>query len=195
MNVKSIRGYLDLFISGQNEAKNAIAKAFHMYHVKIQHPDASIPTDNVLITGPTGAGKDFMLDILMAKSGLPVVKDSMIGKTGEAYIGKNKLSNTYDKFSSQQKYGIVVLAEADKVLMNPEDPLNTELINVLENGEISGRRTDSFLHILQGAFQDIYDKEGPVTKDKLRNYGVREEILGRLPVEVNIPPPYVENLV
>jgi ATP-dependent Clp protease ATP-binding subunit ClpX len=193
-NIASIKGYLDLFVPKQEKAKTELAKAFHLYHTKMSQPGLELPMTNILLTGPTGSGKTYMIKLLAEKAELPIAQTNITGKVPNGFAGE-QLDNIFDQFSQNQKYGIVYLDEVDKVLLNPGDPLNNELIGMIENGEVRGRKTKDYLFVLSGAFQDIYNKDGKINRDNLLKNGVREEILGRLPIQVDLDAPTIDTMV
>ena len=62
-NPKNIKAVLDDFVMGQESGTKAIAMAVaeHLLQVRARqerdYPDYELPTDNVLLIGPTGCGK------------------------------------------------------------------------------------------------------------------------------------------
>ncbi len=200
-NINSIIGYLNLFVPEQEEAKVEMAKAFHLYHLRANaQSDLELPLANVLLVGPSGAGKTYMVNLLAKKAGLPIASTNATGKVPEGYTG-TPLAEVFEQFSKTQDKGIVYIDEADKVLLEVSNPLNNEFIGFLENGEVRGRQTRNYLFIMSGACQGIYKakksrgESGEITKEDLIAYGVREEILGRVPILVNIRPPTLETTV
>ncbi len=194
-DIKSILGYLDLFVPNQEIAKRKIAKAFHLYHVKMSNPDRDIPLANILGIGPSGCGKSYMIEGLARKAELPIASTKATGKVPMGFGRGEQLSEVFEQFAENQKYGIVYIDEADEILLDRRNGLNEELIGFLERGEVSGRKTDNFLFIFAGAFQELYKKHGDVTRDILMEAGIRDELLGRLPIIVNYHPPTVETML
>jgi hypothetical protein len=89
----------------------------------------------------------------------------------------------------------------DKIVMDRNHPLTNELIGMLENGEVRGRKTENYMFILSGAFQQIFNdqkKSGQaspkITREDLEKYGVRDELLGRIPLIANLTPPTLETM-
>ncbi|MBT7902804.1 AAA family ATPase [Candidatus Woesearchaeota archaeon] len=201
MNPESIINYLDNYVVGQTEGKQELAKAFHLYHLKLQTGNPLLPKSNVLILGPSGSGKTYMIELLAKKAQLPMAKTNAAGKVSAAYSG-DRFVDVFDQFSESQTTGIVYVDEVDKVLLNPGNPVNSELTGCLENGEVGGRHTGGYLFILSGAFQPLYDykrrllaqqtEDGVVipagyegieiTRDDLQEVGISPEILGRVPI-------------
>ena len=141
-NINSIIGYLNLFVPEQEEAKIEMAKAFHLYHLRANaQGDLELPLANVLLVGPSGAGKTYMVNLLAKKAGLPIASTNATGKVPEGYTG-TPLTEVFEQFSQTQDKGIVYIDEADKVLLDVSNPLNNEFIGFLENGEARGRQTD-----------------------------------------------------
>ncbi len=202
LNINSIIGYLDLFVPEQQEAKVELAKAFHLYHLRRdpKNERLKLPLANMIIVGPSGSGKTYMVDLLARKAQLPIARTTATGKVPEGFSG-TPLAEVFERFTEKQKYGIVHIDEADKVLLDIQNPLNNELIGFIEKGEVRGRRTDNYLFILSGAFQDVYNLkkmhglERHITKDDLLHLGIREELVGRLPILVNLTPPTLQTML
>ena len=196
-NPQSIVDYLNNYVVGQDEAKQELAKAFHFYHLRQLTGNGKIPKANILVIGPSGSGKTYMVDLLAKKAELPIAKVNL----ASGY----SLEKAFEQFSDTQSTGIVYADEVDNVLLNPADPVNSDLENCLENGTVGGRNTSGFLYILSGAFQKLYDwkkqiietqtgkeidgYEGiEITMEDLRAVGIPREILGRVPIVANLKP-------
>lgn len=216
---RSIVQYLDQYVAGQEDAKKELAKAFHLYHLGLQDKTGKMPKSNIMLIGPSGSGKTYMVELLAKKAQLPMGKTNTTGKVPNGVPGEH-YSDVFEQFGRSEQ-GIVYIDEVDKVLLNPEHPMNNELIGLIENGEVNGRNTGKYLFILSGAFQPLYDAmreqriqaaepkvgfnqeeqeveqayEGlRVTRDILQECNVSREILGRVPIISNVNALTVDDL-
>lgn len=126
---KDIKEHLDRFVIGQDEAKKALSIAVcdHynqiIQHQKDQNSEAAqhFSKQNVLISGPTGVGKTYMIKQIAKLVGVPFVKADATRFSETGYMGSNvddlikDLVNQADGNIEQAQYGIVYLDEADKL--------------------------------------------------------------------------------
>ncbi len=124
---KDIKEYLDQFVIKQDEAKKALAIAIcdHYYHAqKLQQSssaDYEYNKQNVLILGPTGVGKTYLIKKVAELLGVPFVKADATRFSETGYVGSNvddlirDLVNRAEGDIKKAQYGIVYLDEADKL--------------------------------------------------------------------------------
>lgn len=144
---KQIKAYLDRFVIGQDDAKVALAIAVcdHYNHVsallkgleKSAHA-ANPPAQkeyhkqNVLITGPTGSGKTYMIKQIAKLIGVPFVKADATRFSETGYVGANvddlikDLVHEADGDIERAQFGIVYLDEADK-LASPKERIGRDV--------------------------------------------------------------------
>jgi len=139
---QDIKAYLDRYVIKQDEAKKAIAIAVcdHYNHVKRCHenPEDSLENyskQNVLMLGPTGVGKTYLVKLIAKLVGVPFVKADATRFTETGYVGANvddlirDLVTQADGNIELAQYGIIYLDEADK-LASP---------NNISGRDVSGR--------------------------------------------------------
>lgn len=120
---KEMVEYLDRFVIGQEEAKKALAVAVSSHYRRIEAgvEDVKIPKSNVLIQGPTGSGKTYILKLLANLMDVPfcIVDASLI--TEAAYKGKDLESVITELYQSagedkeKAEKGIIYMDEFDKL--------------------------------------------------------------------------------
>ena len=186
----SIVSYLDMHVVGQREAKEELARSFHLYHLSLQDGGRKLPVPNLMLAGPPGSGKTLMVGLLAAKAELPIATVSIAGKVASGYAGEAFLK-VFDLFG-RSPVGICCIDDVDEILLNPRDPLNEELVACLE--QVRGKPTTGYLFILSGTFQQIRDIKAQrslgdpsrVTRRDLLKCGVSRRLLGRIPTVVNL---------
>lgn len=128
-----IKSYLDQYIIGQEEAKKVLSVAVYNHYKKIIHRSESttgteIDKSNVLICGPTGAGKTMIIKTIakMLNVGCYVQDSSKV--TASGYVGSDVeeclvgLLRTCDYNIQKAQMGIVVFDEVDKIAKKDAGP-------------------------------------------------------------------------
>ncbi|MBM3215305.1 AAA family ATPase [Candidatus Poribacteria bacterium] len=128
MKPKEVKAYLDRFIIGQEDAKRALAIAIcdHYNHIRDCERDPKLrdvdfSKQNVLMVGPTGVGKTYLVRTLAKLVGVPFVKADATKFSETGYVGGNvedlirDLVTQADGDAELAQYGIVYLDEVDKI--------------------------------------------------------------------------------
>ena len=129
---KDVKAHLDRYVIGQSEAKKTLAVAFcdHYNHARINlenQVDLNDPEEshyskqNVLLLGPTGVGKTYLVRTLSQLAGVPFVKADATRFSETGYMGANvddlirDLVRQADGNIKLAEYGIVYIDEGDKL--------------------------------------------------------------------------------
>ena len=125
---KEIRDYLDRFVIKQEQAKRVLSVAVcdHYNHIRTcikdsQKANASYVKPNVLLLGPTGVGKTFLMRNVAQLIGVPFVKADATKFSETGYVGYDvddlvrDLVKAADGDVELAQYGIVYVDEIDKI--------------------------------------------------------------------------------
>ncbi len=180
---KDIKSYLDRYIIRQDEAKKALAIAVcdHYNHVRECHEnpkiaEADYSKQNVVMLGPTGVGKTYLIRHVAKLIGVPFVKADATRFSETGYVGANvddlirDLVAQADGDIELAQYGIVYLDEADKLATPPNligrdvsgRGVQIGLLKLMEDTEVDLRAGHDVSSQLQAVME--FQKKGKVEK-------------------------------
>ena len=181
---REIKQYLDRYVIKQDEAKKALAIAVcdHYNHVRECHenPDAA-DTDyskqNIVMLGPTGVGKTYLIRHIAKLIGVPFVKADATRFSETGYVGANvddlirELVTQADDNLELAQYGIIYLDEADKISTPPNiigrdvsgRGVQIGLLKLMEETEVDLRAGNDVASQMRAAME--FQKSGKVDKE------------------------------
>lgn len=122
--------YLDQYVVKQTAAKDILATKICTHFNRIKHvqsaPDefndmVGVIKNNVLMLGPTGVGKTYMVRLIAKKIGVPFVKGDATKFSETGYVGGDvedlvrDLVKEADGDMELAQYGIIYIDEIDKI--------------------------------------------------------------------------------
>ena len=128
---KDVKEYLDRFVIGQDEAKVVLSTVIcdHYNHVRDCMAIGGNCTDyakqNIIMMGPTGIGKTYLIRHLAKLIGVPFVKADATKFSETGYVGADvedlvrELVSKANGNSQLAQYGIIYLDEVDKIASDP----------------------------------------------------------------------------
>lgn len=147
-----IKGLLDEYIIGQDNAKKIISVATYNHYKRIADKDNEVELDksNIIMIGPTGCGKTYLVKTLARLLDVPLAITDATSLTETGYIGDDiesvlskLLANAKNDVKKAER-GIVFIDEIDKIAKKREmrtrdvsgEAVQQGLLKLLEGNKI-----------------------------------------------------------
>ena len=187
-----IKAKLDEYVIGQEQAKKVMSVAVYNHYKRAlvdwkkeaEEDGITIEKSNILMVGPTGSGKTYLVKTLARLLDVPLAIADATSLTEEGYIGDDiesvvsKLLAAADNDVERAERGIIFIDEIDKIAKKKEtntrdvsgESVQQELLKLLEGSIVevpvgSNQKnamtptatvnTDNILFICGGAFPDL----------------------------------------
>lgn len=160
-----IKGQLDEFVIGQEHAKKVISVAVYNHYKRVakkQMDDIEIEKSNMLMLGPTGSGKTYLVKTLARLLNVPLAITDATSLTEAGYIGDDvesvlsKLLTAADNDVERAERGIVFIDEIDKIAKKKST----------NNRDVSGESVQQgLLKLLEGS--DVEVPVGATSKNAM----------------------------
>ncbi len=148
-----IKGKLDDFVVGQEQAKKILSVAVYNHYKRVATDtmdDIEIEKSNMLMIGPTGSGKTFLVKTLAKLLDVPLAITDATSLTEAGYIGDDvesvvsKLLAAADNDVEKAENGIIFIDEIDKIAKKKNtnnrdvsgESVQQGLLKLLEGSEV-----------------------------------------------------------
>lgn len=212
-----IKASLDDFIIGQEHAKKVISVGVYNHYKRISSkadPEIEIEKSNMLMIGPTGSGKTYLVKTLAKLLNVPLAITDATSLTEAGYIGDDvesvisKLLAAAENDVKKAERGIVFIDEIDKIAKkrntNSRDvsgeSVQQGLLKLLEGSDVevpvgassknamvpmTTVNTQNILFICGGAFPDL-DKIIKARLNKQSSIGFKADLKDKYDEELNL---------
>lgn len=216
-----IKGKLDEYVIGQEQAKKIISVAVYNHYKRVFFQNfkddddvTRIEKSNILMLGPTGSGKTYLVKTLARLLDVPLAIADATSLTEAGYIGDDiesvvsKLLSAADNDVEKAEHGIIFIDEIDKIAKKKNsnsrdvsgESVQQELLKLLEGSQVevpvgSNQKnaltpmttvdTGNILFICGGAFPDLKD----IIKERLTkssSMGFTAELKNRFDEDQNL---------
>jgi endopeptidase Clp ATP-binding regulatory subunit ClpX len=189
---EDLESFLNQYVVGQEDAIEVVATKVctHFNRMKIE---LTLPEDeriigniksNILMVGPTGVGKTYIVKLIAKKIGVPFVKADATKFSETGYVGGDvedlirELVHEAEGDVSKAEYGIVYLDEIDKIassgsITGPDvsrTGVQRNLLKLMEEAEVDLKTPHDLASQVEAAMEA--QRTGHVTRKKINTKNI-----------------------
>ncbi len=189
---EELESYLNRYVIGQEEAVEVIATKVctHFNRMRLEN---SMPEEerilgniksNMLLVGPTGVGKTYIIKLIAKRIGVPFVKADATKFSETGYVGGDvedlvrELVHEADGDLAKAEYGIIYLDEIDKIassgnLFGPDvsrTGVQRNLLKLMEEAEVDLKTPHDLASQVEAAMEA--QRTGKVTRRKINTRNI-----------------------
>lgn len=161
---KEIKGFLDQYVIGQDQAKKQLSIAVYnhykrLLHAKDENKEVEIEKSNIIMIGETGTGKTLLAKTIARELNVPfcivdatiLTEAGYVGEDVESILSRLLMVADYDVEKAEK--GIVFIDEIDKIARKSDNPSLTR--------DVSGEGVQQgLLKLLEGSIVNVPPQGG-----------------------------------
>ncbi len=189
---EELESYLNRYVVGQEDAVEIIATKvcthFNRMNLEKTIPEEERPVGNIksnmLLIGPTGVGKTYIIKLIAKRIGVPFVKADATKFSETGYVGGDvedlvrELVHESDGDITRAEYGIIYLDEIDKIASsgNVYGPdvsrtgVQRNLLKLMEESEVDLKTPHDLASQVEAAMEA--QRTGRVTRKKINTKNI-----------------------
>jgi endopeptidase Clp ATP-binding regulatory subunit ClpX len=185
---EELEAYLNKYVIKQDEAKEVLATKIctHFHRVKLaadREPVGNIK-NNIILIGPTGVGKTYLIKLIAAKIGVPFVKGDATKFSETGYVGGDVEQLVRDLVHEAEgniklaQYGIIYIDEIDKIASSNSNVgpdvsrtgVQRNLLKLMEDTDVDLKVPHDLASQLEAAMK--FQKSGKVERKKINTKNI-----------------------
>ncbi|WEK69355.1 MAG: ATP-dependent Clp protease ATP-binding subunit ClpX [Candidatus Chryseobacterium colombiense] len=161
---KEIKGFLDQYVIGQDQAKKQLSIAVYnhykrLLHAKDENREVELEKSNIIMIGETGTGKTLLAKTIARELNVPfcivdatiLTEAGYVGEDVESILSRLLMVADYDVEKAEK--GIVFIDEIDKIARKSDNPSITR--------DVSGEGVQQgLLKLLEGSIVNVPPQGG-----------------------------------
>jgi endopeptidase Clp ATP-binding regulatory subunit ClpX len=190
---KELEAYLNDYVVKQHDAKEVLATKIctHYNRMKLDLSDPEFLQrhvgnikNNILLVGPTGVGKTYLIKLIADRIGVPFVKGDATKFSETGYVGGDvedlirELVRQADGSIEKAEYGIVYIDEIDKIastpnLMGPDvsrSGVQRNLLKLMEETDVDLKAPHDMASQMESMMQ--FQRNGKMEQKKINTRNI-----------------------
>lgn len=185
---EELEAYLNKFVIKQDQAKEILATKICTHFQRIKLADSVGPLgnikNNIMLIGPTGVGKTYLIKLIAEKIGVPFVKGDATKFSETGYVGGDveqlvrDLVHEADGNIELAQYGIIYIDEIDKIAatsstIGPDvsrTGVQRNLLKLMEDTDVDLKIPHDLASQLEAAMR--FQKTGKIEKKKVNTKNI-----------------------
>ena len=190
---EELEAFLDEYVIKQDEAKEVLATKIctHFNRMKLDREDPEFEhrsvgniKNNILLIGPTGVGKTYLIKLIAHRIGVPFVKGDATKFSETGYVGGDvedlvrELVREAGGSIEKAQYGIIYVDEIDKIASTPNlvgpdvsrSGVQRNLLKLMEETEVDLKAPHDLASQMEAMMQ--YQQSGKMERKKINTRNI-----------------------
>ena len=188
MKPEELEAYLNEYVIRQDEAKEILATKIctHFNRIRLQQEKEPVGNikNNIILIGPTGVGKTYLIKLIASRIGVPFVKGDATRFSETGYVGGDvdelvrSLVHEADGNIKLAEYGIIYIDEIDKIassgnVVGPDvsrTGVQRTLLKLMEETDVDLQAPHDLTSQMENALQ--FQKTGKVERKRINTRNI-----------------------